>query len=120
MREITYHREGPIRTTAHQDAPIHLGRLLCLVDDDMPVRPVSVCSSAFGEFPGIAFDEAVSQVLGVQHVLGEKVILVVHQILAADHHVQHARCIRGLVAAFTFGTLVDGLVPAEHVHQLVE
>ena len=86
----------------------------------MPVRPVSVSSSAFGELPGIAFDETIRQVLAVQHVLGEEMILVVHQVFATDHHVQHARCIRSLVAAFTFGTLVDGLVPAEHVHQFVE
>jgi len=93
---------------------------LCLVDDDMPVRPVSVCSSSFGELPGVTFDETVCQVLGVQHVLGEKMVFVVHQVFATDHHVQHTRRIRGLVLAFAFGALIRRLVPAEHVHQFVE
>ena len=102
------------------DPPIHFGEFLRLVDHDVAVGPITVCGSAFGEVAGVALDEAVREVLGVEHVLREQLVLILHQILAADHKVQHAGRILGLGLPFPLGCVVCGLVAADQVDQLVE
>ena len=84
------------RAAPHQHPPVHLGQFLGLVDNDVPVGPVPVRGGAFDEFPGIALEEAIRQVLAVEQVLGKQVVLVVHQVLAADHVVQHSGGVGGV------------------------
>ena len=86
----------------------------------MPVGPVPVRGGAFDEFTGVALDEAIRQILAVEHVLGEQVVLVVHQVLAADHVVQHAGRILRFLLSFPFCNLVGGLVAAKQVDEFVE
>ncbi len=96
LGEIADHREGSARAAPHQHPPVHFGQFLGLVDHDVPVGPVPVRGSAFGEFTGVALDEAVREVLGVEQVRGEQVVLVVHRVLAVDQQVQHAGGVLGL------------------------
>ncbi len=103
LGEIAHHREGSARAAPHQHPPVHFGQFLGLVDHDVPVGPVPVRGGAFGEFTGVALDETIGQVLGVEQVLGEQMILVVHQVLAADHDVQHAGGVIGFGLAFPLG-----------------
>ena len=47
-------------------------------------------------------------------------VLVVHQVFAADHQVEHPGRVGGLLAAFPFGGLLAGAVVTQQVDQFVE
>ncbi len=92
-----------------------------LIDHDVPVGPVPVGGGAFDEFTGVALKEAIRQVLGVGQVLGEQLLLVVHQVVVPDlEDVQYAGGVLGPGLPFPLGGLVGRLVATEHVHQFVE
>ena len=55
----------------HQHPPVNRRQLLRLVDHDMPVRPIPFGSSTFGEITGVAFDESLGEIRGVEQVLSQ-------------------------------------------------
>ncbi len=121
MGEIADDREGFARAAPHQHPPIHFGEFLCFVDHDVPVGPIPIRGSAFGEFAGVALKEAVGQVLGVDHVLGAQLLLVLHRVLARNfEEAQHAGGVLGLVIPLPLSGLIGLLVGAQQVDQLVE
>ena len=71
LGEVTDDGERAARAAPHQDAPVHLGEFLCLVDDHVPVGPVAVGCGAVGEVAGVAFEEAFGEVLGADDVAGQ-------------------------------------------------
>lgn len=121
MGEVADDREGVAGAAAHEEAPVHLGEFLGLVDDDVAVGPIAVGGGAVGEFAGVAFDEAVGEVFAVEEVGGAQVVFVVHMVGAVDQEVQDAFGVGDLGLAFAFGRgLLGGGVAAQQVGQLVE
>jgi hypothetical protein len=86
----------------------------------LAVGPVAVRGGAFGDFTGVALREAISQVLGVEHVRREQVVFVIHQVLAADHEVEHTRRVLRFGQPFAIGGLVCLLIAAQQIDQFVE
>ena len=88
LGKIADDRERPGRAAPHQHAPIHLRQFLRLVDHDVPIGPIPIRCGTFGEFAGVMLQETVGEVARDQQVLGDQMVLVVHHVLASDHHVQ--------------------------------
>lgn len=87
----------------------------------MPVGPVPVRGGAFGEGAGVPLDEPLGQVRGVEQVLGEQVVLVVHQVVALRVQDLHdALGVLGLPLPCALGALLRRPGTAQHVDQLVE
>lgn len=85
----------------------------------MAVGPIAVRGSTFGQFAVVLLDEPVGQFLGADEVRGDQVVLIVHQVLACHHQIEHTGGIRRLLLAFLLHGWI-GFDPAEQIHQLVE
>ncbi len=65
-------------------------------------------------------DEALCQIFGVEHVRGQQMVLVVHQVLALEHGLQHTGGVPRFGLPLPLGGIVSRLVGAQQVDQFVE